>query len=292
MVHEPEPVVVLDSLGLPEGPRWRDGHVVFADMLAQQVVQTDLHGSREVLATLDDRPSGLGWLPDGTLVAVLMTSRKLVSIGRGGQVEVLVDLSDQTPHRINDMVIDSVGHAYVGVNPYKTDDRPTTEWLADVERIGLFVVDFTVSPPAVHVDPHPLRFANGMVVTEDGTLLVAETGESSISQFDIGADGSLSNRRVWAALPYRPDGICLDAEDHVWVAVPMGQPGCYRFDREGKQVAFYESLDGGSAYACLLAGPTRSDLVLMEAPTPPADPASRRGVVRVVPAQVPGAGIP
>ena len=55
-----------------------------------------------------------------------------------------------------------------------------------------------------------------MVVTPDNsTLIVSESFAGRLTAFDIDADGSLSNRRVWAE-GIGPDGICLDAEGAIW----------------------------------------------------------------------------
>jgi hypothetical protein len=72
----------------------------------------------------------------------------------------------------------------------------------------------------VHVAAEDMHFPNGCVITPDGaTLIVAETLAMRLTAFDIGPDGSLANRRVWAPLGMRaPDGVCLDANGHVWVA--------------------------------------------------------------------------
>src|SRR5260221_2575221 len=75
-----------------------------------------------------------------------------------------------------------------------------------------------------------------MVVTPDNaTLIVAESYGARLTAFDIAADGSLSNQRVWADLDGgAPDGICLDAENAVWYAdVPNKR--CVRV-REGGEV--------------------------------------------------------
>jgi sugar lactone lactonase YvrE len=55
------------------------------------------------------------------------------------------------------------------------------------------------------------------VTPDNSTLIVAESYGSKLTAFDIAADGSLSNRRVWADLDGGvPDGICLDAEHAIW----------------------------------------------------------------------------
>jgi sugar lactone lactonase YvrE len=66
-----------------------------------------------------------------------------------------------------------------------------------------------------------LSFPNGMVLTPDGsTLIVAESVGRCLTTFRVAADGSLSDRALFAALDTIPDGICLDADGAVWVACP------------------------------------------------------------------------
>src|SRR5260370_35324620 len=84
-----------------------------------------------------------------------------------------------------------------------------------------------------------------------------------LTAFDIDADGSLSNRRVWAALEgSAPDGICLDAEGAVWYGdVPNKR--CVRV-REGGEVVQTIHLDRG-CFACMLGGVNKQTLFLMAA---------------------------
>jgi sugar lactone lactonase YvrE len=63
--------VVLDGLAFPEGPRWRDGALVFSDMHAQRVVRLDpMTGDASTVVDVPELPSGLGWLPDGRTLFV------------------------------------------------------------------------------------------------------------------------------------------------------------------------------------------------------------------------------
>src|ERR1700683_4812713 len=75
--------VLIDGLAFPEGPRWHDGKFFFSDMHAHQVVATDMAGKREVICEVPNRPSGLGWLPDGRMLVVSMTDRKLMRLHSG-----------------------------------------------------------------------------------------------------------------------------------------------------------------------------------------------------------------
>ncbi len=59
-----EPSVLVDGLGFPEGPRWRDGKLWFSDFRLKQVMTVDLEGRLTVATEVAAQPSGLGWLPD------------------------------------------------------------------------------------------------------------------------------------------------------------------------------------------------------------------------------------
>ena len=135
------------------------------------------------------------------------------------------------------------------------------------------------------------RFPNGMVVTPDNsTLIVAESYGSKLTAFDIGPDGGLSNRRVWAELGHGvlPDGICLDAEGAIWYAdVPNKR--CVRV-RQGGQGLQTIQLDRG-CYACALGGPDNRTLFMIAAEFPP-NFAEPTGQILMTQAPAPAAGRP
>jgi len=98
-----------------------------------------------------------------------------------------------------------------------------------------------------------MAFPNGMAVTPDNsTLIIAESQSKRLTAFDIGVDGNLSNRRVWADLGDGvPDGICIDADNAVWYAdVPNKR--CVRVREEG-DVLQTINFDRG-CFACMLGG--------------------------------------
>ena len=160
-------------------------------------------------------------------------------------------------------------------------DHPTTN-LARVDPDG-----------RVHVAAADMHFPNGCVITADGrTMIVAETLAMRLTAFDIGDDGTLANRRVWAMLGMRaPDGICLDANGHVWIANAIA-PECLLVAPGGKIVATVQT--DQPCFACMLGGPDRRTLFMMTAPSSSADVASaaRCGHVMCVEVETPGAGRP
>ncbi len=141
-------------------------------------------------------PSGLGFRPDGSLLIASTQNRQVLRYD-GEAVTTLVDLSDLAPADLGDMVIDDLGRAYVGSQAFEG---------------GLIVrVDTDNTATVVAED---LDFPNGMVITADRkTLIVAESVGRRLTAFTVGADGSLSDRRIFAdGLDGPPDGIALDAE--------------------------------------------------------------------------------
>jgi sugar lactone lactonase YvrE len=273
--------VLLDGLAFGESPRWHDGRLWFSDMHAYQVMTVDLSGRTETIVRVPGLPSGLGWLPDGRLLVVSMTDRRLLRLESGGLVEV-ADLSKLASYHCNDMVVDRQGRAYIGHFGFDYYSQP----FAPAEVI-------LVTPDgSARVVAEQMAFPNGSIITPDGrTLIVAETFGGCLTAFDIQPDGSLAGRRVWALTsPAIPDGICLDAEGAVWVSSPTGE--VLRI-QEGGQVADRISLSR-PAFACMLGGADLRTLFVMTAKSDNPDElrAEPSGRVEIVEVDVPGAGLP
>ena len=275
--------VLIDGLAFPEGPRWRAGKLYFSDMHAHQVLAIGMSGPCEVICEVPGQPSGLGWLPDGRMLVVSMKDRKLMRWEPDG-LKTVADLSKLAPFDCNDMVVDTRGRAYVGnfgFDLYANETpRPTT--LVMVSPDG-----------AARVVAEDLMFPNGMVIAPDGkTLIVGETFGARLTAFDIAADGSLANRRVWADLGTSPpDGICLDAENAIWVACPT-KSEVIRVKQGGEVIERIKVET--DAFACMLGG--AGGRVLFVATAPNSDPqkcrASRNGRIEYARVEVPRAGLP
>lgn len=275
---------LLDGLRFGEGPRWHDGKLYFSDMHANHVMTVDLEGRSAVVCEVPNNPSGLGWLPDGTMLIVSMTDRKVMRMERGGALKVHADLSALAPFHCNDMVVDSKGRAYVGNFGYDLHKGEKARGTV------LIMVTLDGKPRVVADD---LMFPNGTVITRDGkTLVVGESFGRRLTAFDIAADGSLANRRVWADLGNNvPDGIALDAEGAIWVASPMSSE-VIRV-REGGEVSERIKV-ATDAFACMLGGADRKTLFVLTSASsdPAACLANATGKVEITKVEVPGAGLP
>ncbi len=209
----------------------------------QRVLRISPRGHAETVLTLeDDQPSGLGWLPNGDLLIVSMTRRRLLRFD-GQQLTTHADLSDAASWHCNDMVVDAQGRAYVGNFGFDLHNQ------AEPRSAELIRVDANGS---VHVEDREVMFPNGTVITPDGkTLIVGESFAGQLTAFSIRPDGSLHNKRMWAKLPEGaiPDGICLDSEGGIWSASPTTNNVIRQL--EGGEVTHTIEV-GRGAYACML----------------------------------------
>lgn len=276
---------VLGGRSFLEGPRWHDGALWLSDMHAHVVLRV---AAAEVTTVLEhDSPvSGLGWLPNGRLLAVAMDGEVLRLDPDG--VHVHADVRALAPHGVNDMISHPGGWSYVGQFGYDRHGggRPVPSALLRVGADG-----------EVDAVADDLMVANGMGITADGTtLVVAESAANRLRGFTIGPDGDLTDGRVWAELPpgHAPDGLCLDAEGAAWFAAVLA--GAFVRVREGGEVTDRIPVaDGRNAIDCVLGGPDRRTLFQLTATTKGEADASLAAMdarVDAVEVAVPGEGSP
>jgi sugar lactone lactonase YvrE len=281
-----------DGFVFTEGPRWHDDELWCSDMHGHRVVAVSQDGTvRTIVEVPDDDPSGLGWLPDGRLLIVAMEQQQVLRLEPSGELSVHADLSAEAIGSLNDMIVASDGTAYVG-------DMGVYIQTGGERRPGQL---FVVRPDGSHeVADKDLASPNGMALTpSEDRLLVAQSGGRSITEFDRDSDG-LTGRREFAplisldpALPAGvPDGICLDEEEAVWYADPIG----HRVSRVRRGGAVTDSIDFGEEVpvACVLGGPDRSTLYICAAPGWRRDElaGTSAGRIAAVPVRVAGMGKP
>lgn len=270
-----ETEIFLEGLKFPEGPRWREEKLWFSDMDMKKVMTVDLKGNTETIIEMKDSPSGLGWLPDGTLLIVSMDDMRLLKLTPDGLKEV-ADLSSLATFKCNDMVVDKKGRAYVGNFgfDYQSEKfKPAEIILVTPEGNAQIVAD-------------KLAFPNGTVITpDDKTLIVAETFRSKLTAFDILDNGLLEGRRIWANLnSMTPDGICLDAEGGIWIASP-GRGKIFRVLEGGKVT--HEIKVSSQPFACMLGGIDRRTLFVATSTSDRLE-----GRIEIVEVEIPGVGLP
>jgi sugar lactone lactonase YvrE len=250
-----------------EGARWHEGRWYVSDFYQHHVLAIDEKGTAEEIMRVPQQPSGLGWLPDGSLLVASMRDHTLLRRRPNGQVSVHADVSAFCGGWLNDIVVDGLGRAWCGNFGYDhfAGEQPRTTHVIRVDPDG-----------TVAVAASDMKFPNGSLVTPDnGTLIVGETTGGRYTAFRIAAGGTLENRRIWAALPdLVPDGCCLDAQGRIWSADPHDSRA--RLIAEGGRVIEEIRTPAGMApFACMLGGADGKTLLL--ACSPPGVGAGREG---------------
>ncbi len=261
------PKVFLDGLNFPENPRWRDGSLWFADIHAHKVLRATPAGRVSVVASFNDRVSGLGFLPDGTLLVVSLLDRKILAVGGDGTVRVHADVSHLSGSFINDMVVDDKGRAYIGSRNGGTPASASDSvLLVTPDGQARVAADKMVSP-------------NGSVVTADGRhLIVAETAVGRLTRFEIGADGTLSGRETIAQIGgHHIDGLCMDDAGAFWGGGAAA--GLLRMSADGRLLGVIP-FPGRMVIACVVGGERRRTLYVTTTSPRLLDNLARIGVDR------------
>lgn len=292
---------LLDGGGFFEGPRWHDDRWWVSDFYRQGVYTVSSTGSEQLVLEVEHQPSGLGWMPDGSLLVVSMKDQRVLRRARDGTVSEHADLSRFTDSPLNDMVVDEQGRAWVGCFGFdlmaSADPRPAPLMRVDPDGSASLAAE-------------ELMFPNGSVITPDGqTLIVGETTGCRYTAFTIATDGALTNRRIWAQLAptpewaafeqmlpqitVGPDGCTLDAEQHIWAADEAGARAI-RIAPGGAIIDEIPMPEGLDCFACALGGEDGRTLLLCAAPDflEHNRRQAREAVLFTVTVEVPHAGLP
>lgn len=134
-----------------------------------------------------------------------------------GQFTPLCAVDAHQPHnRLNDGYVDAQGRLWFGSMDDHEADPTGTLYRWDARGLAAMDADYVIT--------------NGPAMSPDGrTLYHTDTLKRVTYAFDVSPEGALSGKRVFVHLqsPGYPDGMAVDAEGCVWVAVFGG----WRIDR-------------------------------------------------------------
>lgn len=261
--------LLVDGVDFGEGPRWHDGRLWYSDFHQAAIYTVDADGTRTaVFSDLADRPSGLGWMPDGSLLVVSMTERKLLRQAESGDLVVHADLSELASWHCNDMVVSADGNAYVGNFGFDLESS------ASFRHAELILVR---PDGSAEVAAQEMAFPNGSVITPDGrTLIVGESFSGGYVAFTIEADGSLTDRRRWADVPgTAPDGCTLDEAGGIWFSDALGSQ-VVRVEEGGRVT--HTVATPQPTFACMLGGDDGRTLHVLCAPGSRPDEVAGKGL--------------
>lgn len=286
------PVLFAEGFLFPEAPRWHAGRGQFivSDIDRGQVFAVSTDGQREQVYQGPDWVSGTAFENEKTLLVTNARSRSLVRVHLDQPdtaVEMVASLAEIAPYGINDMVCTPAGVCFIDTVSFDFVAYARGEIAAQPSVLARVDADGHVSVATTEVN-----FPNGMVITPGGKrLLVADSLDQCIHAFALAADGTLSQRTCFAALPGEmPDGMCLDASGAVWVAghgrvvrVAEGGNVLEQVDM-GTTLATAVALGGADGRTLLITASDSYDRSVMAG-----NPTGRLFTVQV---DVPGAGLP
>jgi sugar lactone lactonase YvrE len=188
--------------------------------------------------------------PDGR-IETLIADRKFVggiALNQGGGLIVsgrTLAHWDEKTGQLKDLFSEWEGKPIFGINDLTTDDQGSI-WC------GTFGFDLHASnvdfksklPPGAlfRIDPpgkvtklaEGVEITNGLGFSPDRKLLYHSDSNSGVWVYDVRPDRTVSDRRLFAKVPEgSPDGMTVDAEGGVWVAVVMGPGEVVRFKPDG-----------------------------------------------------------
>ncbi len=275
----------VSGLGFGEAPRWRNGALWISDIARHEVLCVDpASGAVRRVFSTPGEPSGLGWLPDGSLLVVQMDEHEVLRRD-GASLTGFAHTGEFSRGKLNDMVVGADGRAWLSNMGFDYETEPAR------------------STTLVGLDPRGRAYSaatdlwcpNGMALDPAETrLVVGQSASRDVLVFDISADGSLGERRVFGRLPEGAcsDGLCMDAAGALWIASPTTRE--FLRMEQGGQITDRVPTPGRYAIACVLGGTDRRTLYCLTAATLSLREArgGDGGHIERVAVEMPGAGTP
>jgi D-xylonolactonase len=243
----PEPSVTCDiRCQLGEGPLWsaRDNAIYWVDIIGQTLHRLAL---ADGAVRSWQMPEKIGW------VVERRNRPGFIAGFQSGFAELMLEpfairpLADPEPHypdnRMNDCTVDRDGRIWAGTMEVAIVNPTGSLYRLDPDlKIRRMDTDYLVTNgPAINL-AHTCLYHN-------------DTGRGTVYRFELDAAGEIGNREVFLQFPASwgvPDGMAMDAEDHLWIA-HWGGGRVSRFTPQGTLDRHIE-LPATQITSCVFAG--------------------------------------
>jgi gluconolactonase len=213
-----------------EGPIWDPaGFLLFSDYEANEIKKWTPDGKVTTFRKPSGNSAGLTLDRQARLIACEIGNRRVSRTEKDGTVVTLADrYHGKRLNSPNDVVVRSDGSIYFTVESVDTEIQVQELPFSGVFRLSsdgklaLLADDFET--------PNGLAFS-----PDEKTLYIDDSSRSHIRAFDVSADGTLANGRVFATLRSNGDGMKLDVEGNLYCSTePAGVVEV--FDPSGKRL--------------------------------------------------------
>jgi gluconolactonase len=208
--------VLNDDAHFPEGPIWYQGKLYYVEY------------DRNSVTTWDGAKNHLFWVKPGcgpSAVIPTASGEFLTTCYDSGTIGRISAAGKDLPPYSHD----KDGHPFVGPNDFAPDHRGGIYFTCSGTAPGPVIdgkIFYLAADGTITQEATDVHSANGIVVSNDGKILyVIETEDNRLIEFKIGADGSLSERRVFLNLDelthhvthIYPDGVKMDSRGLLYI---------------------------------------------------------------------------
>jgi gluconolactonase len=220
--HDAKLETVASGFGFTEGPMWDEaGFLYVSDETINRIFRVYPDGKKEEVIGLGD-PDGNTFDRRHRLIDCASVLRAIIAVTPEGKYTSLADhFEGKKLNSPNDVIVGPDGALYF------TD--PTLDLVAgekqEIPYQGVFRLDAQGSLRLLTKD---LTQPNGLAFSPDGKHFYVDDSEKrNIRVYDVAADGSLANGRIFGEEPGGkhegvPDGMKVDKSGNLFVTGPKG----------------------------------------------------------------------
>jgi sugar lactone lactonase YvrE len=242
---------------LGEGPLWHAGKrtLFWTDIDRQRLCSYDPSAGTSCTFEFEFKIGAFAMTPEGRMV--LATPRGFMTCDENGKdVSLIAEIEVDRPEtRMNDGKCDRAGRFWAGTMAYDDSRGSCSLYRLDPDgSTSRMLGGVTIS--------------NGLAWSGDDTLMYyVDTAEQRIDVFDFELEtGAIAGRRPFVYISPavgRPDGITIDADDHVWVAL-WGGGSVHRYSPDG-DLHTVISVPASLVTSCAFGGESLEDLYITTA---------------------------
>lgn len=213
---------VATGFGFTEGPMWDPaGFLYVSDETINKIFRVYPDGKKEEVIALGD-PDGNTFDRKHRLIDCASVLRAIIEVTPDGKYKVLADhYEGKRLNSPNDVIVGPDGALYF------TD--PTLDLVQGEKQEILFQGVYRLDDAGnIRLLTHDLTQPNGLAFSPDGKKFYVDDSEQrNIRVYDVAADGTLSNGRIFGEEPGAkhegvPDGIKVDDKGNLFVTGPKG----------------------------------------------------------------------